>query len=382
MGGSPRLHGRFRTIVSTRRPSSPLGAQPARRAGRPPPALARRASLAGRSMDPAPPAPPRRPRRQRGRRRRVRLLADRPAAGQGPRGVHAERREPRLRRRRRVPHRVPGGEAHLRAAPADPARPAQRHHRRRGRALLLALRRRRPRHQSGRLRELPPRPGRRGRQHDHPAARQGPLPHPGPELLPQDEGGAARLRAGEAVLEGPAAGALPEPGVHGPRRLRGRGGGAHVLRQVGRRPHPARGVAPGRAPALPRQLFALRAPRAGPAAAGYRGRPPARARVHRRGRGEDGQPRAARPRRARTPPRERAILPRVPPAEPRGEVRERRPLQERARRLHHAGSGPPAGGGAGAPGRASGARRCDRRRDPATKPRRSRPPRRPRGRSW
>ena len=64
----------------------------------------------------------------------------------------------------------------------------------------------------------------------------------------------------------------------------------------------------------------------------------------------------ARPRHARTPPRERAILSRVPPAEPRGEVRERRPLQERARRLHDAGSGPPAGGGAGAPGRAAGPR--------------------------
>ena len=309
-------------------------------------------------MDPAAPAPPRPPDRDGGRRRRVRLLAHRSPAGQGPRGVHPECREPRLRGRRRVPHRVPGGEAHLRAPPADPARPAQRDHRRRGCPLLLALRRRRPRHQPGRLRELPPRPGRRGRQHDHPAARQGPLPHPRPELLPQDEGGAARLRAGKAVLEGSAAGAVPEPGVHGPWRLRGRGGGAHVLRQVGRRPHAARGGAPRRAPAVPQQLLALRAPRTGAAATGHRGRPPARARVHRRGGGEGGQPRAPRPRRARTPPRERAILPRVPPAEPRGEVRQRRPLQERAGRLHDAGSGPPAGGGAGAPGRTAGARRA------------------------
>ncbi len=334
-------------------------------------------------MDPLAAAPPRHPRDRRCRRRRVRVLADRPPAGEGPGGIHAERREPRLRGRRRVHHRVPGGEAHLRAAPADSADAPQRDHRGGGRALLLALRGRRPGHPPRRLRELPPWPRGGRREHHHPAARQGALPHARPELLPQDQGSPAGVRAREAVLEGPAARALPQPGLHGPRRVRRRGGGPDVLRQVGPGSHSARGLDARRAPSLPGQLLALRATRAGPAAAGHRGRPAARARVHQRGRGQGDQPRAARPGRLGAPAGKRPVLPRVPPAEPRGEVRERRPLQERPRHLHHPRSGASAGGGAGPPGRDSSPWPGGRAPAPPPGARAAPPPSWcPRGRSW
>src|SRR5262249_3918810 len=151
---------------------------------------------------------------------------------------------------------------------------------------------------------------------------QGAVPHPGPELLPEGEGGAPRARAREALLEGPAPRALPEPGLHGSRGVRGRGGGPDVLRQVGPGPRAARGGDARRPAALAGQLLALRAPRAGPAAPGNRGRPAARAGLHQRGGREGDQPRPAGPRALGTPTRERPVLPRVPPAEPRGEVRE------------------------------------------------------------
>ena len=284
MGGFPTLHGRSA-------PSCPLAAAVAHRY---PARVPRRRPRRWRRYLPSwrvvrwivlPVAGPRRPRRRGRGRRRVRVLADGPAAGQGSGGIHPERRQPRLRGRRRVHHRVPGREAHLRAAPADPADAPQRDHRGGGRALLLALRGRRPR-ASRRAAYANFRHGRvvEGGSTITQQLAKVLFLTPGPELLPQGQGGPARVRAREALLEGPPPRALPEPGLHGPRRLRRRGGGADVLRQVGPGPHAARGGDARRAAALAGQLLALRAPRAGAAAAGDRGRPPAGARVHHRGR--------------------------------------------------------------------------------------------------
>ena len=74
-------------------------------------------------------------------------------------------------------HRAPRRAAHLRAARAHSADAARRGHRHRGPALLLPLGHRSDRHRARDLSELPARAHRRGRQHDHPAADQGPLPH-------------------------------------------------------------------------------------------------------------------------------------------------------------------------------------------------------------
>ena len=77
------------------------------------------------------------------------------------------------------------------------------------------------------------RPGRPGRQHDHPAARQDPVPEPGAELLAQDPRGIAGAVARAPLHEGPDPRDLSEPRLSRRRHLRRRCRGAALFRQIG-----------------------------------------------------------------------------------------------------------------------------------------------------
>ena len=75
--------------------------------------------------------------------------------------------------------------------------------------------------------------GRPGRLDADAAAGEEPVPDAGAHRLAQDPGGDPVALAGAHVLEERAARALPQPGLFRRRRLRGRGGGATLLQQVG-----------------------------------------------------------------------------------------------------------------------------------------------------
>ena len=81
--------------------------------------------------------------------------------------------------------------------------------------------------------ELPARSNRRGRQHHHPATRQGAVPHAGQEPRAQVEGGGPGAGAGAPLLEGPHPRDVPQPDLLRTRRLRRGGGRPNLLRQVG-----------------------------------------------------------------------------------------------------------------------------------------------------
>ena len=121
--------------------------------------------------------------------------------------------------------------------------------------------------------ELPPRAHRGGRQHHHPAARQGALPHARQEPRPQAEGGRPRHRARAPLLQGPAPRDVSEPDLLRPRRLRRGGGLPHLLRQGGEGAVAAGGGAAGRTAQGALDLLALRSPRRGEAAARHRAHP-------------------------------------------------------------------------------------------------------------
>ena len=193
--------------------------------------------------------------------------------GHPARDLRRERGHQGLRRQRRADHRVPRRAPYLRPPGPDPQDPARRDHRHRGRALLLPPRRRSHRHRARGLPELPPRTHRGGRQHHHPAARQGPLPHPRQEPGAQAQGGGARAGARAALLEGPHPRDVPEPDLFRPRRVRGRGRRAHLLRQVRLRAEPPGMHAPRRPAQGAHHLLPVRASGGGQAAARHRARP-------------------------------------------------------------------------------------------------------------
>ena len=153
---------------------------------------------------------------ERGRARAVLTVGERVGdqrAWRGPRdagGVgRAHHPAPARRRRgpeRRASPRAPGqrrrghGREHPPGAPARrPPGTAERGPGHRGRALLRARRRRPPRHRARAVDECPEGPGRRGREHHHPAARQEPAAQPGAHARPQDQRGAALDRARVAL---------------------------------------------------------------------------------------------------------------------------------------------------------------------------------------
>ena len=213
-------------------------------------------------------------------------------------------------------HRVPRRAPHLRAPRPDPQGAARRDHRHRGRALLLPLGRRSDGHRARGLPELPARAHRRGRQHHHPAARQGALPHARQEPRAQAEGGGPRAGAGAPLLEGPHPRDVPQPDLLRPRRLRRRGGRPHVLRQVGDR---AQRCASRRCwPACPRRPSTY-SPFEHPDAAKRRRAIVLAPHGGRRRCSRTPRPRRrptarARPHPARAPPHHRSVLPRVRPA--------------------------------------------------------------------
>ena len=83
------------------------------------------------------------------------------------------------------------------------------------------------------LADLARRPRRRGRQHDHPAARQEPVPDARAQPRSQDPRDPAGAVAGAPLHQKPDPRNLSEPGLSRRRRLRGRRRGAPLFRQVG-----------------------------------------------------------------------------------------------------------------------------------------------------
>ena len=81
----------------------------------------------------------------------------------------------------------------------------------------------------------PQQEGRRGRLDDHAAVHQEHLPAQRALDRPEAQGGRARLAARAALVEGPDPDRLPEHDLLRQRRVRGRAGGAHLLRHRPRR---------------------------------------------------------------------------------------------------------------------------------------------------
>ena len=147
--------------------------------------------------------------------------------------------DPRLLRRRQD---RPRGVRHPEAG-SDPARRDARDAQGRGRRgrgpVVLDQPGHRP--QGHPARGVQQRVGRRdpGCVHDHPAVRQGPLPHPGALLEAQGEGSDPVAQDREPVLQGRGARGLPQHHLLRSRRVRRAGGGAGVLRGRRQGPQPA-----------------------------------------------------------------------------------------------------------------------------------------------
>ena len=124
---------------------------------------------------------------------------------------------------------------------------------------------------------------------DHPAAGQAHLPHGRAELRPQAAGDRPGGAGGAPLPQGADPGAVPQPGLLREPGLRGRGGGALLLRQARQGPEPRRGLAAGGPGAAAQPLR--------PGAEPQGGAGPAERRA-----GRDGALRAGHRRRRRTPP--------------------------------------------------------------------------------
>ena len=175
-------------------------------------------------------------------------------AGGGDRLLHGAATRPRRAARRaraRVGHAARPLGRGLRLARAaarrDPGRgglaaPGQRDHRHRGPAVLLALRRRHPRHRTRGAGQLERRPDGAGRLLDHPAGGQARLLRQHPHARAQDQGGPGGHRAGAPKFskERDPVG-VSQPRLSRRRRHRLRGSIAALLRQVGGGGEPSRG---------------------------------------------------------------------------------------------------------------------------------------------
>ena len=144
-----------------------------------------------------------------------------------------------LRRRQLAPGRDPGGaEPPAGRAQQDQPLDAEGDGRDRGPALLLAQRRRCRGHRPRDLEERQRRAGRRGRLHDHAAARPQPLHRPRAHGRAEAEGGLPRDQAGQRLGQEPDPVHVHEPGVLRQPGLRDRGGGADVLLEARQRAQP------------------------------------------------------------------------------------------------------------------------------------------------
>ena len=141
----------------------------------------------------------------------------------------------------------------------------------RGSPLLQPFRGRSDRARSRRLRQSPRRPCRPGRQHDHPAARQEPVPDARAQPRPQDPGDAAGAVARAPLHEEPDPRDLSQPRLSRRRHLWRRCRGAPLFQQIGaaneplrerRHRRPAEGADPVQPDPRPRQ--GRGADRAGP----------------------------------------------------------------------------------------------------------------------
>ena len=88
-------------------------------------------------------------------------------------------------------------------------------------------------------RQYPRRAHRPGRQHDHPAIGQEPVPDASPHRQAQGAGGDAGAVDGTAVLQGSDPDALSEPRLSGRRHLWRRSGVPEILQQIGAQSHAA-----------------------------------------------------------------------------------------------------------------------------------------------
>ena len=199
-----------------------------------------------------------------------------------------------------------------------------------------------------------------GRLDHHPAARQEPVPDPGAHALAQDAGTGAGALARAQVQQGGDSRALSQPRLFRLRRLRGRGGGAALFRQVRAPGEGGRGRDAGRpgeiavAAGAEPQSRRRRAPRAD------RARGHDRARLRHRDHGQD-RARAARARGEAGGRRLRQLRRRLDHGRARRSGRPRR-AGPRGRDLDRSG---PAGGGREGAGR----RACAQRAESSTSPR-------------
>ena len=172
-------------------------------------------------------------------------------------------------------------------------------------------------------------------------------------------------RAGAPLLEGPHPRDVPEPDLLRPRRLRRRGGRAHLLRQVGRASSRLRESALlAGLPKAPSTYSPVRAPRGGEAPARHRARPHG---GRRRAQGRRRPSGSATTDLGLIPPERRRTTGQYyleyVQQYARGAVRRRPRLQGRTARLHHAVADH------AAQGRALAARRASRRSRRAASPR-------------